>query len=68
MTQTYAIGTETALTDREWIKAFLSTLDSKGDTTHATYEYLRDNRYTDDGHDEELSIYRDLCKELGTDF
>lgn len=64
----YSIGTQTTLTDREWIKGFIAAHDHKGDPTHNTHIFLKDNRYEDDGLDEELEIYADLCKQLKIDF
>jgi hypothetical protein len=61
-------GAETKLTDREWIKAFLNTLDAEQDHSHETYEFLRDNRFSDDGFDQELEIYQQLCHERGIQF
>jgi|GEM_PF-5702336 hypothetical protein len=62
------IYTETKLTDREWIKAFLNTLDAEQDNSHETYEFLRDNRFQDDGFDQELEAYQQLCHERGIQF
>ena len=62
------INTATELTDKEWIKAFLKTLDEDGDHTHTTYEFLRDNRFEDDGFDQELERYKQLCHEHGIQF
>jgi len=56
------------LTYREWIKAFLDTLDDEKDHTHETYEFLRDNRFEDDGFDQELEVYQQLCHEKGIEF
>jgi hypothetical protein len=58
----------TVLTDREWIKAFLNTLDDEQDETHETYEFLRDNRFEDDGLDQELQVYQQLCHERDIQF
>ncbi|KEZ74059.1 hypothetical protein AO286_28675 [Pseudomonas syringae] len=64
----YEIGAETTLTSSQWIKAYIATLDHKGDIQHETYEFQRDNRYEDDDLDEELTIYKDLCQSLGIHF
>ena len=58
----------TTLTDAEWRKQFLATLDEEGDHTHETYQFLRDNRFEDDGFDEELELYQQLCNEQGIEY
>lgn len=65
---TYSIGTQTQLDHKQWITGFLATLDENQDTTHSTYEFYRDNRFEDDGCDEELTIYQELCKEIDIQF
>lgn len=64
----YSIGSQTALDDRGWIKAFLATLNKDGEVTYETYKFYKDNRHIDDGLDEELEIYQAMCNELGIEF
>ncbi|WP_413791216.1 MULTISPECIES: hypothetical protein [unclassified Pseudomonas] len=63
----YNIGTETTLTNKEWIEAYLATLKD-GEETDETYDFLKANRYPNDGIDEELQVYQQLCTEKGIEF
>ncbi|MEE4921715.1 hypothetical protein V2K54_04615 [Pseudomonas alliivorans] len=65
---THEIGVQTTLTDSEWIKAFLASLDDDTEQTHDTYTFLKNNRFPDDGFDEELQDYQQLCNEKGIEF
>lgn len=64
----FEVGVKTTLTDREWIKAFLASLDDDTDHTYDTYTFLKNNRFPNDGFDEELQDYQQLCNEKGIEF
>ncbi|MDD1007277.1 hypothetical protein M5G27_07255 [Pseudomonas shahriarae] len=67
MENTFAIGTQTQLSNEMWRAEFLATLD-EGDLTHESFMFIKSNRYAGDSEDEVLEGYSQWCKEQGYEF